>query len=180
MRTKRKHPDDRRSESGSSLIEVAIAGLVLLVGMLAVMTLLAISIGNNGRSKVDSTATMLTQVVVEQISAVLGGGGPGSITDCNATGTTWTIASASGGANLSGSTIDFTQSSPPTGFYMNFVQCDANNHPLATYDVRWNVQTIDSGGTFLVTAGARPKGSAGNKLLFSIPVNVRAYVGGNN
>jgi hypothetical protein len=180
MRINSKHLDHRRSESGSSLIEVAIAGLVLVVGMLAIMTLLAVAIGNNGRSKVDSTATMLTQAVVEQISAVLAGGGPGSITDCNGTGTAWAVDSKSGGANLSGSAIDFTQSTPPTGFYMNFAQCNANGTLQATYDVRWNVQTIDSGGTFLVTVGARPKGSAGNRLLFSIPVNVRAYVGGNN
>jgi Tfp pilus assembly protein PilV len=159
---------------------VAIAGLVLLVGMLALMTLFAIAIGNNGRSKVDSTATMLTQAVAEQITAVLAGGGPGSITDCNGTGTTWTISSASGGANLAGSAIDFTQTSPPANFYMNFAQCNPDGTLQATYDVRWNIQTIDSGGTFLVTVGARPKGSAGNKLLFSIPVNMRAYVGGNN
>ena len=53
-----------------------------------------------------STATMLTQGVLEQISAKLAGGGPGSITDnanCNNTGNTWTISDQPGGAVLSGS-----------------------------------------------------------------------------
>ncbi len=174
----RKHPDHRRSESGSSLIEVAIAGLVLLVGMLAVMTLLAISIGNNGRSKVDSTATMLTQAVLEQLTSSLRATGQAaSLTDCN--GTPWAI-DAGVGANLSGAKIDFTQSSPPQGSYMNYAQCDSNGNSRTIYDVRWNVQTLSTHGTYLVTVGARPKGSAGNRLLFSIPVNMRTYVGGYN
>lgn len=168
----------RHSESGSSLIEVAIAGVVLTVGMLAIMALLAIAIRNNGKSKIDTTATMLSQAVTEQISAVLAGGGPGSLTDCNGSGTTWAISSATGGATLTGSSIDFTKATPSSGYYMNYNQCDPNGNTVVTYDVRWNIQTVDSGGTFLVTVGARPKGSS-SKFVFSVPVNMRAYVGGS-
>ncbi|HEX7894153.1 MAG TPA: hypothetical protein VF447_08185, partial [Terriglobales bacterium] len=67
-------------ESGMTLIELAIAGVVLVFGMLSLMGVMITAVGNNGRSKIDSSATMLNQAVLEQISAKLAGGGPGSIT----------------------------------------------------------------------------------------------------
>lgn len=166
-----------------SLIELMIAAAVLVFGMLSIMGLLMLAIGNNGRSKIDSTATMLTQAVLEQASAKLAGGGPGSITDnanCNGTGTIWTIDNTSGkGANLLNGKIDFTQAQAgiPANYYMNYVDCNNNN--ITTYDVRWNVQTIGANGTYLVTVGARPKNSLPVRFSFAIPVTMRAYVGSN-
>jgi type II secretory pathway pseudopilin PulG len=174
LRTRRFH-----SESGMTMIELLIAGVVLVFGMLSLMGLLALAIGNNGRSKVDSSATMLTQVVVEQISAVLAGGGPGSIKDCS--GTVWTIGSSAGsppggwGAQLLGDGIDFSQSSPPASSHMDYVVCTGNTQ--STYDVRWNVQNLTSGGTYLVTVAARPKASPPVRFAFALPVKMRAYVG---
>ena len=166
-----------------TLIELMIASAVLVFGMLSVMGLLMLAIGNNGRSKVDSTATMLTQGVLEQVSAKLAGGGPGSITDnanCNGTGTAWTIDSAPGnGAKVAAGKIDFTQAqnAVPANYFMNYVDC--NNNVQAIYDVRWNVQTIGANGTYLVTVGARPKGNLPTRFSFAIPVTMRAYVGTN-
>lgn len=168
-----------------TMIELLIAGVVLVVGMLAIMVLLGLATGNNGRSKVDSTATMLSQAVVEQISAVLAGGGPGSIVDdnnCDGTGNVWTINAPSGsppngaGSPLVGAKIDFTQAIVP-GEQMSYVDCAGNVR--ATYDVRWNIQTIDALGTYLVTVGARPQGGGPTQFTFSIPVNMRVYLGGN-
>ncbi|HZP17061.1 MAG TPA: hypothetical protein VFB00_03780 [Terriglobales bacterium] len=188
MRTNNHRPK-RNPESGVTLIELVIAGVVLVFGMLSVMAVLATAVGNNGRSKVDSTATMLTQAVVEQISAVLQGGGPGSITDCQlvngvpSTGSTWTINTTAGspptgsGAALAGDVIDFTQSNPPAGFHMDYVECNGNVQ--TTYDVRWNIQTMSSNGTFLVTVGARPKSNLPNRFSFALPVTMRTYVGGS-
>lgn len=172
-------------ESGMTMIELLIAGVVLVVGMLAIMVLLGLATGNNGRSKVDSTATMLSQAVVEQISAVLAGGGPGSVVDdnnCDGTGNTWTIDATAGnppsgaGAPLAGAKIDFTQAAV-AGSQMSYVDCAGNVR--TTYDVRWNVQTIDALGTFLVTVGARPQGGGPTQFTFSIPINMRVYLGGN-
>ncbi len=173
-----------QKESGMTLIELSIAGFVLVFGMLSLMGLLMTAIGNNGRSKIDSTATMLTQAVVEQISADLAGGGPGTVTDnanCNGTGTTFTINTSSGaapagnGSTLSGSTIDFTQASPPTGFHMDYIECV--NNLKTTYDVRWNVLNMSSNKTYLVTVGAKPKSTLPAKFGFAIPVNMRIFVG---
>jgi hypothetical protein len=169
------------SESGMSLIELSIAGFVLVFGMLSIMGLLVLAIGNNGRSKIDSTATMLSQAVLEQLSAKLAGGGPGSITDnsnCNGTGTTHLIAFDPGGANVVNGTIDFTnqaQTAVTKDYYMSYEDC-ANN-VKTIYDVRWNIQALGN-STYLVTVGARPYGGLPARFAFSIPVNMRTYVGG--
>jgi Tfp pilus assembly protein PilV len=180
MTTRRKqHP-----ESGMTLIELSIAGFVLVFGMLSIMGLLMIAVGNNGRSKIDSTATMLTQAVVEQISADLAGGGPGTVVDnanCDGTGTTFTINTTAAappngnGAQLAGSTIDFTQGNPPAGFHMDYVECV--NNIRTTYDVRWNVLNMMGNKTYLVTVGAKTKSTLPTKFGFAIPVNMRVYVG---
>lgn len=169
------------SEAGMTLIELSIAGFVLVFGMLSVMGLLMLAMGNNGRSKIDSGATMLTQAVLEQISAKLAGGGPGTITDngnCNGTGTTWTIDYQPGaGAPLNNNgNIDFTQAQV-ANYSMDYVDCNSNVKTV--YDVRWDVQNVGSNSTYLVTVGARPKSGLPTRFSFAIPVNMRAYVGGN-
>jgi type II secretory pathway pseudopilin PulG len=176
------HSKKRNPESGMTLIELMIASVVLIFGMLSVMGLLMLAIGNNGRSKIDSTATMLSQAVLEQISAKLVGGGPGSITDnnnCNGTGNTWTIAYGQGGANLAGGKIDFVnqaQGAVPASYFMNYVECNITNNQKMTYDVRWNIQALGT-TTYLVTVGARPSGGMPTRFSFALPVNMRAYVG---
>jgi Tfp pilus assembly protein PilV len=166
------HRKKLHSESGITLIELMIASFVLTFGMLSLAGLLMVAIGNNGRSKVDTTATMLNQTVVEQISAVLENGGPGSITDC--TNTNWVIDTSTGGATLAGSAIDFTQANPPNGFFMNFAECNGN--ATTYYDVRWNIQNLTSGGTYLVTVGAKPKGALPTRFAFALPVTMRVLV----
>ena len=59
----------QKSEKGMSLIELMIAMLVLAVGLGAITILLTGSIASDNRSSKDSTATMLAQMVIEQISA---------------------------------------------------------------------------------------------------------------
>jgi hypothetical protein len=164
-----------------TLIELMIAAVVLIFGMLSIMGLLMLAVGNNGRSKIDSSATMLSQAVLEQISAKLVGGGPGSITDNSGCGggpgTTWTIAYGQGGANLAGGKIDFVgqaQGAVPADYYMNYVEC--NNNVRMTYDVRWNIQAVGT-TTYLVTVGARPFSGMPTRFAFALPVSMRAYVG---
>jgi Tfp pilus assembly protein PilV len=168
-------------ESGMSLIELSIAGFVLVFGMLSIMGLLVVAIGNNGRSKIDSAATMLSQAVIEQLSAKLAGGGPGSITDnstCTGTGTTHQIAFDPGGANVLNGKIDFAnqaQNTVPANYSMTYTDC--NNNVKMNYDVRWNIQDLGN-NTYLVTVGARPQSALPARFAFSIPVNMRTYVGG--
>jgi prepilin-type N-terminal cleavage/methylation domain-containing protein len=176
---------------GFSLIELMIAIAVLAVGMSALVGLFITAVMNNGRSKGDTTATMLAQTVLEKIAAQpASSAATFTLTDCNPSGgTNWTIATAGAaspgaGANLDSNTasIDFTQSysAVSANYKMQFVSC-GNNGRQATYDVRWNIQTIVANRTRVITVSARPQ-SAGNassvsNLMFALPVTLRT-VGG--
>ena len=135
----------RKRQAGFTILEAMIAGFILTFGLLSITALFATAIGNNGRSRVDTTATMLSESVIEQVTAVLARGGPSSMTDCppnsTTTPTTWFINTDVGGAALSGSSIDFTEASPPSGYHMNFLVCNGGGEAgtQATYDVRWNI-----------------------------------------
>ena len=55
-----------------SLIELMVAMVVLVVGMLALMLLVTTSISGNNRNKLDTTGTMLAQTVIDGIAASSG------------------------------------------------------------------------------------------------------------
>ena len=168
-------------------MELLIAGVVLCVGLLAVVALFATAIGSNGRSRVDSTATMISQAVLEQISAKLVGGGPAQVIDC--ANQTYMIDYAAGGANLSGTGIDFTQnpssiaaSRAAEGYQMNYTACNGGGeaNTTAIYDVRWNIKALGAPGqvqTWLVTVAAQPKSMTAGRFTFALPVTMRTYVG---
>jgi prepilin-type N-terminal cleavage/methylation domain-containing protein len=178
----------QKSEKGMSLIELMIAMVVLAVGLGAITILLTGSIASDNRSSKDSTATMLAQMVIEQISAQhVYSTATITVTDCN--GTAWTVATAPGaspngaGATLQSSgQIDQTQtySTITANYAMKYVDC-ATGGPKMTYDVRWNVMSVSTNAsTRLITASARVMGSNPNNLgnqFFALPVNLRGIGG---
>lgn len=164
-----------------TLIEVLIAGAVLVVGILALMGLAITAIGMNSRNKADSTAAMLTQAIVEQVNSTLVGSGTATLTDCGTHDSTnpWIIQTAPGGALVTGGYIDFSETSPPSGYQMDYVVCNIGVQTV--YDVRWDIASIE-GNTFLLTVAARPKPSSSgysstNAPFFAFPVNLRVFVG---
>jgi type II secretory pathway pseudopilin PulG len=172
------------------LIELMIAMLVLAIGLGGTTILLTGSIASNNKNNKDTTATLLAQMVIEQISAQhVYATGTINITDC--AGTVWPIQTTPGaagtgsGANLkSDGTIDFTQSSTAlvtNNYAMNYVDCSATGGIKTTYDVRWNVMNVSTNTTVrLITAAARPISSNVNKLggvFFALPVNLRGIGG---
>ena len=182
----------RESQRGVTLIELMIAMLVLSVGLGALFTLISVALASNNKNSKDTSATLLAQMVIEQISSQH----PNStatitVTDC--ANNSWTVATAAGaapngtGANLITSSsslsyggIDQTQalSGIPSGYAMQYVDC-SNNGPT-TYDVRWNVMSVDSNYTRLITASARPINANVNDLggqFFALPVTLRAIAG---
>ena len=92
----------RRRQAGFTLLELMIAGAVLTVGMLSLVGLFVTAIGNNGRSRVDSSATMIAGSVIEQVTAALlrptDSNGVAKVVDC--AGNTFLIDYGTGGANL--------------------------------------------------------------------------------
>lgn len=184
------------AERGSTLIELMIAMLVLAIGLGGLTSLLSLAIASNNRNSKDTSASLLAQMVIEQITAQHPNSNAAiSVTDC--AGNAFSVASTGGaspngtGANLvtNSSTygyggIDQTQSysAITSGYAMQYVDCGSptNGGVPTTYDVRWNVMTVDANQTRLVTASARPLAASTVRLggrFFAFPVTLRA-VGG--
>src|SRR5262245_4519896 len=99
----------RSSEAGMTMIELLLAGTVLLLSSLGIVGLLVASIATNNRNKGNSQQTMLAESIVEHVSSTLIGTGDSAISDC--AGHNYTIGTFAGGANLttSGDEIDFNE-----------------------------------------------------------------------
>jgi len=183
-----------RGQRGFTLIEVMIAGFILVIASVGVLAMISVAIGSNNRNKHDSTKTMLGGAIIEQVQSTLIGNGSATLSDC--AGTSFDISADAGGAKLSGSgthpndtigqDIDFTEASPPASYHMDYVitsPCAVGGKYVATYDVRWHIDQIGAAAgtptnSFLVTIGARMKGTGSqNGVLFSPPINMRTLMG---
>jgi type II secretory pathway pseudopilin PulG len=177
----------RNRESGITLIETMMAGTVLLIGSLAMITLIISSIATNNRNKMDSTQAMLATSILEQINSTFIGQGTSTLVDC--AGSTWTVNTGmpntgSAGATLTGGgNIDFTQTNPPAGYHMNYVvstPCTSGGKLEGTYDVRWHVDVVGGVGvtnTYMLTVGAKLKNHGEGNQFFSLPVTLRVMSG---
>ncbi|MGE0406870.1 MAG: hypothetical protein AB7O65_11270 [Candidatus Korobacteraceae bacterium] len=168
----------RRSEDGITMIELMIAGVVMIVGFLGIMALITTAIAGNARNRGDSSATLISQMVVEQITnAVREGANTRTVTDC--AGNTFTISAVGttggSGTSITNGAINFN-GLQVTNYSMFYVVCNATGQ-RASYDVRWNVRLLSASGPSLVTVAARPRGSNGNLQRFAIPVTLRTIVG---
>src|SRR6185312_7183519 len=154
----------RSGTKGFTLIEVMLAMMVLMVGVLGGMMMVIIGATRDNSNRVDTTATNVAQTVLEEISGASTNSNPVlTITDCvqtDPTTSTLKINTAPGGATLSSKgEIDFTADTAAglngNRYQMNFVVC--GNKGLQTpYDVRWHVDAVGAGGFGkLVTVSAR-------------------------
>ncbi len=187
---RRRSRKKRNGESGLTMIELMIAGFILVVGMLGFAALMATAIAANMRSRTDSTATMLSQTVLEQLAASLvgtSGATAPTIKDC--AGNVYNINVSAGGATLDTSTefIDWTQSASSItggsggGYQMYYEICASTSNTTTnaqqhTYDVRWNVQSVSGTNTYLIVVGARPKNYSTDQKYFALPVGLKMYV----
>jgi type II secretory pathway pseudopilin PulG len=177
-----------------TLIELMMALLILAIGLGGLINILVVAMATDNKNSKDTSSTLLAQMVIEQISAQHPNSSASiSVTDC--AGNAWSISTTGGawpsgaGANLVTSStssgyggIDQTQSVThvPSGYAMQYVDCGGvgNTGVPTTYDVRWNVMTVDTNYTRLVTASARPlNASALGGISFALPVNLRAVTG---
>lgn len=169
-----------------SLIELMIAMLVLATGLSAVTIMLAGAMASNNKNSRDMSATLLSQMVMEQISSQhVYSNATINITDC--AGNSWTIATAPGavgtgnGATLnSDGSIDFTQSYSTllaSNYAMQYVDCSTSGGQQTAYEVRWNVMNVSTNtSTRFITVGARTAISNVNQLggkFFAYPVTLR-------
>ena len=165
------------------MIELMMAGAILVITSLGMIGLIIGSIATNNRNKMDSTQSMLSTSILEQINSTFIGSGTSTLIDC--AGSTWTIdttvpLSGTAGANLSGAMIDFSQTSPPAGYFMNYVlnsPCTSTGALQGIYDVRWHLDHVGTTSTFLLTVSSRFKGHAGGDRFFALPVTLRVMSG---
>jgi hypothetical protein len=152
------------------------------------MGLFVVGIANNSRSKRDTTSTLLSQSVLEQI-LLAGTNNVATIglTDClsnNFTINTAGAASPGAGAALTaGGNIDFSVAAPGSNYSMQYTVCRANGQ-TAVYDVRWNIQDMDVSGTTVYTrqvrVAAKPVGTtAANAFVLPVTLQGTAAVAEN-
>jgi Tfp pilus assembly protein PilV len=175
----------KNPQSGITLVETLMASFILVVGSLGMLGLIVTSIATNSRNKMDSTQVMLATSIAEQINSTIIGSGTSSLTDC--TGTSHTIDTQPGGANISGADVDFAENIAADAaknlYHMDYVlrtPCSSTGSIQGTYDVRWHVDIIGSAAdtkTYLLTIGARLKGHGEGNQLFSLPASVRVMSG---
>ncbi len=170
----RKNKKALRKERGMTLIELMIAMVVLLVGIVGSMALIAYAIGGNGRSRQQSNATVIAQMISEKISsqkAVLNN----NLTVYDCTGTASAVYTAAGGGALNSSgDVDMTAAAV-AGYQMYYTDCGTSGRQMI-YDVRWNI-TQPTTYTKLVIVTAKMKGAGTDIKVFSLPVSVRTLIG---
>jgi type II secretory pathway pseudopilin PulG len=178
---------------GFMLIELMISMVVLTVGLGGLLVLLISAMYTDRASASDTTATMVAEHVVEQITAEgVNNDNALSITDC--ANNVMSIATlraplgaGNGGANGGNGAaltvngiIDWnnqTFAAVPTDgagnkYAIDYVACGANGKQTS-YEVRWNVIQL-SGTSRLTIIGARPSGNGQlGGVKFVIPVNLR-------
>ncbi len=190
------HASPRKRQQGLTLIELMLALFVLAVGLAASMMLVTTAIASNNRNKLDTTSTLLSQMVLEKILTpgnanlppLIGGvqGPPPhfvNVTDC--TGANYQIRLDAGGPGLLASgDINFAVNPVPLGYGMNYTVCRAGGQ-TAIYEVRWNIVNIKAtpNSTYMkqVTVAARPLGAGANTstqlLFYGLPITLRGVSG---
>jgi Tfp pilus assembly protein PilV len=171
----------RLNQSGMSLLELLIAVVVLVFGILGSLIFLSTAMGTNFRNRQVSNSTAISQMVVEKIMSVGANQSPTlTMNDCAGSANTLTTAGSSGGSGaalLANGDADFTQApgsaGAPAGYYMLFTDCGTAGRQIV-YDVRWNIKT-PTGDTKLVTVSTRMSNT--KSVQFSPPVTVRSMLG---
>jgi len=174
----------KRSE-GFSLVEILLAMVILSVGLRAIIGMIVSASLTANSTKVDTTATMLADTVLEQLSAHdVTNAGNFTIKDC--LGVDNTVAHVSGAAPAGNGSplnaandIDFT-AGKVANYQMDFVTCGAAG-VRNTFDVRWNVMDMNAAmpllaGNYskLITVSARQNTRVG---IYSAPVTLRTVEG---
>jgi prepilin-type N-terminal cleavage/methylation domain-containing protein len=172
-------------QRGMSLIELMIALAVLTIGLTSLLGLIVTAIANDGKAKVDTGATLVSQMMIETLSAQTNPNNSFTIKDCTSTTTVvWTLlgvpADAPGnGAQLNATTgaIDFsgqTYAAAPASYKMTYRSCGANG-TWTDYDVRWNVTRItDYSRQITVSARALTNANAASVAkMYTAPVTLR-------
>jgi prepilin-type N-terminal cleavage/methylation domain-containing protein len=137
----------RTGQHGFTLIELALASVILLVGIVAVAKLIPTSVHSNRNSRSDTTATVIAQRELDQmVNQPLA-----SLNFTDMDGNVINLGSAAtpnvvlgGPVTLNGANEQINFNAPAVPGY-NYTYTDPNS-PNGTYQVRWAVVVTASGG----------------------------------
>ena len=168
-------PSGRKKQRGFTFIELAIAVVILLFGIVAVVQLVPAALTSNNANRQDTMSTVIAQRMVEQmmlqsLSATSFTNSDGNSVNLGSVTSSGTVVGSpliSGTAN-----IDFT-ATKVTGYNLTYV--DPNDSFSAIYDVRWAVVTTLNGASltakrFIVGVWKKNTG------VFNQPVNIDTTV----
>lgn len=172
----------RKSTKGFTLVELMVAMFILAVGILGAMVMIIVGMTRDNTNRMDTTATNAAQAVMEQIAAVPANQNTNVIvTDCGPTARTITTTGSAGGSgatllNDGSGNIDFS-AAPVANYQTPFTVC-GNNGLQVTYDVRWRITTLSSGGKLVIVAAGHPMTDNKNRAMgYIAPVTLRTIVG---
>lgn len=187
-------------EKGMSIIELLVAMIVLIVGMLGSMIMVLTGMQSNSRSKNDTSAVVLNQEILEKFATLKNypKTGTANIYDCALTGANLHLASLAQAANPGAGAILFTAATAPTPAQVGDVDWTQPTPALATaatagyamqyrtcnndvYEVRWNVMEVSPNPTSrisLLTVSSRQLSaqSRGSAVLFAVPTTLRTLI----
>jgi prepilin-type N-terminal cleavage/methylation domain-containing protein len=152
MRSPKNAKSDFTRQRGFTLMEVLVATVILLVGMVAVAQLVPISLTINSGNRTGSTALVIEQRMLEQMLDQ-----PLAVLTCtapacpDAQSATWNLGSPAAARTIIGNSVTMVNSSPAIdfsaaqvpGYYSVIV--DPEDPYGASYDVRWAVATYANG-----------------------------------
>ena len=181
----------RRRAAGFTMIEMLIAVTILLIGIVAVAQMVPAAMRSNLRNRVDSTALIVAQRELEQMTAqslnveAAFGLGHYNFTDRDGAlvyvgSTLGAVIQRNGCPLLADGRIDFSQPAAncPVGYqrYVSWVW-NQTTGDTQTVDLRWHVITFNVGGfparKLIIIAGR----AASREVPAGLPANLHAVVG---
>lgn len=170
----------RKNIKGFTLIELTVAMFVLTVGVLGGMVMILVGMTRDNTNRMDTTATNAAQAVLEVMAAVPANATPPlTVTDCLGNILPLTTAGTAGGSGATlapNGDVDFTQAAVPP-YQINYTVCGTNGLTVS-YDVRWRITTLPSGGKLVIVAAGHPfTDNKSHAMAYIAPVTLRTIVG---
>jgi Tfp pilus assembly protein PilV len=172
----KKHIRRQTKESGMTLIELMIALVVLMVGIVGSVALIAYAISGNGRNKQQSNSVAVAQMITEKLSSQKASLSNNlTVTDC--TGNSNTLFTGAGGPTLNSNGEQDFSAAAVTGYQMYYTDCGSNGRQMI-YDVRWTItQPTTYTKLIIVSAQMKNAASSSNSRMYSPPVTIKTLVG---
>jgi len=175
---------NKRRQRGFTLLELAIATLILMVGIVGVVQLVPASQQSNFKNRVDTTAMVfaqreLDQMINQPLTSATFTDADLRVVNLGSQTVTNTVFGGPVDPTVNPPTIDFTAAAVAGYNYTFQDPNDLTDTESATYQMRWAVISIVSGGQVVskrFIVGCRRRGGSGNASQVMLPAVVDTLV----